>query len=871
VKASNDSPALEAVAAVVAEVLRVEVGQLRLDVPLQRYGLDSLAMVEVVEALEQGFCAALEMEALGESPTVADLRAALRPLPAAGPVDHDPYQAMLADAGLAAALVCAAEATPATPRRLLLTGATGFLGAFLVERLLREPDFELICLVRCAAARAGLARLMATLASYGLEPDAAAWQRVRVLPANLALPGLGLRPRDRALALEADAVFHLAAAVNWVAPYSALRAINVRATLEILQLAGEGRARPCHILSSLAAVYSTEGPRKVDEKTVALTGLRGLHFGYAQSKAVLEALARAARARGLPTYLYRAALITGSSHSGRQNPEDFFSLLWRGCVRLGAAPDLDWQLDACPVDHVVEVLARCLLTPGAEDVLHLLNPRPRAWREAVLWMNLYGHAVELLPYDQWLARLEAACAADAEQPLQSLRGFFRARAAGAYLPELYEEGRRSEAQAERSRSAIAGFGRECPPLDSTLLEKLADDLVAGSFLPKPAVGRESRLPPLDPDFAFFARFLPELERVEALERGSRHSILTELTSWAFRRRYGLFRYRLHQRGGSCRDVLLKVKPRDTETMAVACRVAALADPTLGAAYQPWVGKLGFAEGHHRELALLGRHDPRWRRHGPEIQGLVDDDVSGHFCALLEWLGDAELLDSADDPAGWAPAHLEAALDGLAALQAIHWGREAELRATPWLGPVLTTSDMAAMAPLWSALETFARPHFAAWAGPELATRHRALIDGIGAWWSQLESLPRTLIHHDFNPRNLCFRRDAQGLRLIAYDWELATWQIPQRDLAELLCFVLGPETPAEVLAGWIEYHRRALERETGQNLDPSDWRHGFSLALADLLIHRLPLYALVHRFRRQTFLPRVVATWQRLDQLSRTR
>ena len=54
-------------------------------------------------------------------------------------------------------------------------------------------------------------------------------------------------------------------------------------------------------------------------------------------------------------------------------------------------------------------------------------------------------------------------------------------------------------------------------------------------------------------------------------------------------------------------------------------------------------------------------------------------------------------------------------------------------------------------------------------------------------------MPRTLIHNDFNPRNLCLRQTDGGLRLCAYDWELATLQVPQHDLAELLCFVLPPD------------------------------------------------------------------------------
>jgi hypothetical protein len=168
--------------------------------------------------------------------------------------------------------------------------------------------------------------------------------------------------------------------------------------------------------------------------------------------------------------------------------------------------------------------------------------------------------------------------------------------------------------------------------------------------------------------------------------------------------------------------------------------------------------------------------------------------------------------------------------------------------------------MAEMTDLWTALADHAAPGFSSWAQPEVASLHRKLIASVGSWWQVLESAPRTLIHHDFNPRNVCLRAGV----LCAYDWELAAIGAPQRDLAEFLCFVLSPDCPAEEVVGWLERHRAALERETGTTIDGEAWRLGFSAALADLLIDRLSTYAMVHCVRRQSFLPRVLRTWRAL-------
>jgi hydroxymethylglutaryl-CoA reductase (NADPH) len=188
----------------------------------------------------------------------------------------------------------------------------------------------------------------------------------------------------------------------------------------------------------------------------------------------------------------------------------------------------------------------------------------------------------------------------------------------------------------------------------------------------------------------------------------------------------------------------------------------------------------------------------------------------------------------------------------------------------WIGHVPTSASTTEMAPLWAALANHAAPMFATWADAPLVQTHAQLVNTIADWWPALEALPRTLIHNDFNARNVAIRHAATGDRLVAYDWELATIGAPQRDLAEFLCFALPPEVNGCSMSRWIERHRIRLERSSGRLLCRERWHDGFRSALADVLITRLAFYALIHRVRPQTFLPRVVATWYRLYQLTTT-
>ena len=154
-----------------------------------------------------------------------------------------------------------------------------------------------------------------------------------------------------------------------------------------------------------------------------------------------------------------------------------------------------------------------------------------------------------------------------------------------------------------------------------------------------------------------------------------------------------------------------------------------------------------------------------------------------------------------------------------------------------------------------------------WTDASFAAIHDRLIDDAGEWWQALEQGPRTLVHNDFNPRNICLRAAPGGPRLAAYDWELATIGAPQHDLAELLCFVLTERASRHEVDRWIERHRSMLERETGVSLCRREWIDGFRASLYDLMLNRLPMYCLIDRVRRQRFLPRVVRTWTRLYRL----
>jgi len=448
---------------------------------------------------------------------------------------------------------------------------------------------------------------------------------------------------------------------------------------------------------------------------------------------------------------------------------------------------------------------------------------------------------------------------------------------GTHLPAqralLEAMGCVGEGSSARLAGIIAGF---CLALDlSTLSAMLTGEFAAaherlGRNRPVRAFGEA------DLDTPFFSPMLrtslaaPQLEvqSVENLTASAGSSILSDYAARRLGKQVGLHHRRLHHDLGHT-DVVVKLKPLDAELILLMQGVAAGCGEQVAQAHARFAPEAGFAGSHLRELGVYGQQDERFTRHVPRLYGSHRDETREAYVLVLERLDGLRLMDSADDPGAWTTADIETAITGAAALHAIWLGREQELLQAPWLGLPPTAPRMARLMPLWSALAEHASKEFPHLMPPGQLGRHLELIATIPDWWARLELMPRTLIHNDFNPRNIAIRGSGPGARLCAYDWELATLQLPQHDLAELLAFVLPVEPDAGEVERLIERHRQAVA-EAGATLPDADqWRAGFFLAARDLLVNRFGFYLMGYTTQQWRFLERALTTLRALLELER--
>jgi thioester reductase-like protein len=243
---------------------------------------------------------------------------------------------------------------------IFLTGSTGYIGAHVASNLLADHSDSLNVLVRARDSGEARARLWRALQLHMDFPQFEQFftERIRIFQGDITNPRFGLSRDDYAtLVHTTDSVIHCAASLNRKSEKSCLN-VNLRGTLEVIQLAQ--RARDAHGLRRFSHVstVAVAGHRanEVVEEDSAIDWSRSDYDPYARTKKFSEHMVRELLPDVQRT-IFRPSIVLGDSRKAETNQFDMV----RAFVFLAGLPALPFRsadrIDIVPVDYVAGAIS----------------------------------------------------------------------------------------------------------------------------------------------------------------------------------------------------------------------------------------------------------------------------------------------------------------------------------------------------------------------------------------------------------------------------------------------------------------------------------------------------------------------------------
>lgn len=316
---------------------------------------------------------------------------------------------------------------------VLLTGAKGFLGVYLLAELTQRVG-NVTCVLRDVDVESAWKSLLIAAERASLSLDES---KIDVVIGDLGSDRLGLDEHtwDR-LAGSVDAIVHCGAWVHHLYSYATLKTTNVDSSVDLLELATTRRRKYFTFVSTVGAGEIVSGVEKVTERIENPSEHPPMgENGYLLSKWASEQLAQLAHEEfGISTVIARPGNITGDDRSGYSNFEhNHFWLYVKGCIQLGACPRSAATVELTPVNQLArEIAAVSLDRADGMRVLNLSNPHHVLMSEFIVAAGAQlGVDVAVEDPTIWQARLTDL---DPGNGLYAIRDFYLGELEGAGMP-----------------------------------------------------------------------------------------------------------------------------------------------------------------------------------------------------------------------------------------------------------------------------------------------------------------------------------------------------------------------------------------------------------------------------------------------------
>ncbi|KIY43648.1 acetyl-CoA synthetase-like protein [Fistulina hepatica ATCC 64428] len=413
------------------------------DVDLFAFGVDSLQGTRIRNTLQKGLDlggATLGQNVVYEYPSVKRLAVHILALQSGASDKRSTEQAHKLMLSMvkkwASRLVSNGEAIdviPPSPKAtevVLLTGATGSLGAHILAELVASPKVgQVICLSRASSHVESLKRVHESLHLRKLRMEASAEKKIASYAANANAQSLGLTQEEYdSIKENVSCIIHNAWPVNFNLNLESYdEHVGGAANLLNLAIASKAHAR-FFFSSSISCRQAGQGALCPEDFPPAPSTAAGT--GYARSKWVVEKLCEeAAQKTNVRVGVLRIGQIVGDSN-GVWNETEAWPLMFKGVNTVAALPKTHEMVHWLPVDYAGRAIREIVLQENAPKsaVYHVVSPQATSWDDDILGgLQDAGVKFEALDKESWVRRLENSESDPAKNPVIKLLPFFKAR------------------------------------------------------------------------------------------------------------------------------------------------------------------------------------------------------------------------------------------------------------------------------------------------------------------------------------------------------------------------------------------------------------------------------------------------------------
>lgn len=364
-------------------------------------------------------------------------------------------------------------------KKILLTGATGFLGAYLLREIAERTSAEIYCIVRGKDENEALSRLKQNLNYYNVWNDKYL-EKIKIVNGDLEKPLLNLSENKfNDLCNEIEIIYHNGSKVNFVSPYIENKAANVLGTKEIIKIANTGIKKELHYISTTHVYSYLDVDNNVLYEDKRPNYPEALTLGYTQSKWVAETMIAKAASEGLPAYIYRLGRIWGDSIQGKCHTNDFLWLIIMASIKVGVIPNIDMNVNVMPVDFVssaVIELSNHHVKYGTS--YNIINPSEIRWDEIIYCLETIGYKMERVSLDLWQSKIIEAGSYTDDVTIRSL------------IPLLDSEWKKGidikiKVQYKNMLNGLRNSNIKCPAIEINIIKKYIDYFIKIGILNKP--------------------------------------------------------------------------------------------------------------------------------------------------------------------------------------------------------------------------------------------------------------------------------------------------------------------------------------------------------------------------------------------------